>query len=616
MDITNKLAPGTPKYAAAQQRLDKISKLEHKLERVDTKPFVPLTYQRLDDIEDVEDFYTAIDRKQLTRKLSPERPYTYWTIELYDQENGIRGGGGLGILSADIYRTAERMNVPLTLITPFYPSEAHQVYRDGKSTDTHHPVDWHDFGFNFIDKVSIRCPEGRTELDVIEKTFGSTRLLCVTEPNFGELYSGESGSDHRLYQEVSLGFGGYQALKLVGLKPAIMQLNEVATFFAALARLDELAANGMDFYEAVVYTRKHTLYTNHTLVQAAEASFAYDQFERYVFPNLKSLSVKKWLSDKFRDGRIRLSDPTIEIAELRSGVSKLHARVANYHDIAGEKVKFKAVTNGIDMPRWVLPDIMKFYQDQEILDKFYLPTENYNVNLRFLTYDQILVLKKQGRTKMQEMLAERVNQYGEHPVIPDDALIFDFKRRFVDYKRPTLPFTDPARLRNILERFDAYYILAGRVHSGDAQMAGKLHNLLQLVDSDPVLRQRVHYLPDYDEATAQALTFGSNVAINTPIVGLEACGTSWEKDIANLNLLISTHDGGVADAPNDNYLNVSGTSETEEAESLYARMEEAANTWRSRPSLEYWIQKQLTAYLPTISGTRMLKDYLSYLFPE
>ena len=72
----------------------------------------------------------------------------------------------------------------------------------------------------------------------------------------------------------------------------------------------------------------------------------------------------------------------------------------------------------------------------------------------------------------------------------------------------------------------------------------------------------------------------------------------------------------MADAPNDNYLNVSGASETEEAESLYARMEEAANTWRSRPSLEYWVQKQLTAYLPTISGTRMLKDYLSYLFPE
>ena len=117
-----------------------------------------------------------------------------------------------------------------------------------------------------------------------------------------------------------------------------MQLNEVATFFAALARLDELVRNGMDFYEAVVYTRKHTLYTNHTLVQAAEAEFSYEQFERYVFPNIKSAAVKKWLSDKFSNGRIKLSSVTIEIAELRSGVSKLHARVANYRDIAGNRV--------------------------------------------------------------------------------------------------------------------------------------------------------------------------------------------------------------------------------------------------------------------------------------
>ena len=58
---------------------------------------------------------------------------------------------------------------------------------------------------------------------------------------------------------------------------------------------------------------------------------------------------------------------TIEIAELRSGVSKLHARVANYRDIAGNKVKFKAVTNGIDMDTWVLPEIMEFYHSFGIL---------------------------------------------------------------------------------------------------------------------------------------------------------------------------------------------------------------------------------------------------------
>ena len=261
-------------------------------------------YHPLENIEDVDIFYDAVERKKLTKAISEERPYTYWTIELYDQANGIRGGGGLGVLAADTRRIAERMEVPFTLLTIFYPSEYTQFMKDGEIVDEKHKVDYRDFGFRLIDTVNIRCNDCLCPLEVIEKKFKYTRILAVTEPNIGELYADMSGSDHRLYQEVALGFGGYAALKLAGLKPAIIQLNEVATFFAALARLDELVSNGMDFYEAVVYTRKHTLYTNHTLVQAAEAEFSIEQFERYVMPNLKSLAVKKWLRNSFEYGKI------------------------------------------------------------------------------------------------------------------------------------------------------------------------------------------------------------------------------------------------------------------------------------------------------------------------
>lgn len=571
-------------------------------------------FHRLENIEDVEEFYAAIDRKHLNKSLSPERPYTYWTIELYDKANGIRGGGGLGVLAADTRRVAERQQVPLTLITPFYPSEPHQTYTNFENGAYHEAVSYAQYGFKFIDTVNIRACGQICTLDVVEKQLGSTRILCITEPNFGELYSGDSGGDHRLYQEVSLGFGGYQALKLVGLKPAIMQLNEVATFFAALARLDELASNGMDVYEAIVYTRKHTLYTNHTLVQAAEAEFSYEQFERYVFPNLKSRAVKKWLSDKFENGRIRLSTVTIEIAELRSGVSKLHARVANYHDLAGNKVKFKAITNGIDIPTWTLPEIVSYLKNKNILDKFDLPSENYLDNIDQIDAKEILELKKLGRAELNRVLSRRVNQYGQHPVVEDDALVFDFKRRFVDYKRPWLPMTNPERLAEILEKYNIHYFLAGRVHEGDHVMAEKLRALLKTVDENPILRKRVHYLPDYDEELGRALSIGSNVSINTPIVGLEACGTSWMKDIVNLGILISTHDGGVADCSSDSYLSVCGKNEAEEVESLYQRMEEAARAWRNDFDLEMTIKTELKNYLPVISGSRMLRDYLDYLF--
>lgn len=574
-----------------------------------------VSYHRLENIEDVEEFYSAIQRSHLTKSLSPERPYTYWTIELYDQDNGIRGGGGLGVLAADTRRVAEQLNIPLVLVTPFYPSEPHQIFENSTSSDVHVPVDYSNFGFNLIDTVNIRCCGELCHLDVIEKRFNSTRILCVTEPNFGELYSGTSNSDHRLYQEVALGFGGYQALKMVGLRPAIIQLNEVATFFAALARLDELASNGMDFYEAVVYTRKHTLYTNHTLVQAAEANFNYSQFERYVFPNLKSPAVKKWLSDKFINGEIRLSSVTIEIAELRSGVSRLHARVANYHDIAGERVKFTPITNGIDLEKWTSPKILSFYKESGILDKFNLPTQTFSEKIEEnLVSEKIREFKLEGRKILNEILKNYKNQYGKVVEIPEDALLFDFKRRFVDYKRPWLPFSDLEKLKELLKSNNAYYILTGRVHSGDDRMLARLYELLEKVGKDDFLRNRVHYLPDYDEKLAFGLSVGSNISINVPIVGLEACGTSWMKDVANLCLLISTHDGGVADCPPDSYLNVSGETEEKEIESLYFRMEEALAAFRNDFDLEFLLKKELSSYLPVISGTRMLKDYLNYLF--
>lgn len=573
-------------------------------------------YRPLENIEDIDLFYDAVERRHLTRAISKERPYTYWTIELYDQKNGLRGGGGLGILAADTRRIAEQMGVPFVLITPFYPSETKQKLVNEKVEDEHLAVSYTDFGFRFVDNVFIKCCGNLCRLDVVEKKFKDTRIVAITEPNFGELYSGMSNSDHRLYQEVALGFGGYLALKLIGLKPAIMQLNEVATFFAALARLDELASNGMDFYEAMVYTRKHTLYTNHTLVQAAEAEFSKEQFERFVLPNIKSLAVKKWLRDKFENEKIKLSSVTIEIAELRSGVSKLHARVANYHDLAGNKVKFKAITNGIDLTTWALPEILEYYKNLQLVDEVNLPTANYVEKLDSLSIEDVHRLKSIGREKLNQILEKYPDQNGQILHFNDDDFIFDFKRRFVDYKRPELPFKNPQKLRGILEKYNAHYILTGRVHTGDERMATKLHQILEIIKNDDFLRNHIHYIANYDETLAYGLSVGSNVAINLPIVGLEACGTSWMKDIANLNILISTHDGGVADASIDSYLNVSGVDENEELNTLYQRMEEAILAYRNDFDLEFLLKKQLLAYLPTISGARMLEEYIDYLFPK
>ncbi|MBQ9018341.1 glycogen/starch/alpha-glucan phosphorylase [Candidatus Saccharibacteria bacterium] len=538
--------------------------------------------------------------------------YVYLTLEYYDAENGIRGGGGLGVLAADTRRIADRLGIDLTTVTPFYPTVSHQTIENGVVRDEHTTVDFRDYGFRLIDYSFIWCDNAKCKINILEKKFNSTSIIAVYEPGLGELYQDASGSDHRLYQEVALGFGGYYGLTVTGHFPNVMQLNEVATFFGALAWLDDLAGKGMDFYEALVYVRSHTLYTNHTLVQAAEAEFSLSQFERYVFPNLHSDEVKRWLKCLFVDDKIKLSTAAFEIAAKRSGVSKLHAAMADYKDAAGVKIDFVPITNGIDMDKWVMPETLHYYRSLDILDEKNLPTKKYLSQLGGLTSGIIRGLKSRGREILNEVLSERPDQNGKILHFDDDDYIFDFKRRFVDYKRPEMPFSDITALREVLMPRRAHYIIAGRVHDGDTRMMEKLKHIFEAIETDDFLKDHVHYLVDYDENLAFALSVGSNTAVNLPVVGLEACGTSWMKDVANLNVLISTNDGGVADLDASYHFDVGGEDFDAELKSLYAAMKQSISVWDNDNALESTIRNQLGGYLPVISGTRMIGEYLDY----
>ena len=80
-------------------------------------------------------------------------------------------------------------------------------------------------------------------------------------------------------------------------------------------------------------------------------------------------------------------------------------------------------------------------------------------------------------------------------------------------------------------------------------------------------------------------------------------------------MLFRSSDGGVADIKPIACLEVSGVSSEDETTSLYANMRRAAQIIASDELLMQYIHRQLIAYLPIISGARMLKDYLKFLFP-
>ena len=72
--------------------------------------------------------------------------------------------------------------------------------------------------------------------------------------------------------------------------------------------------------------------------------------------------------EQFRNDRLRPNLLAIELTEAKNGVSKLHARVANFRDRNNDKIKFQAITNGIDLETWVLPETLQTYHDHGVID--------------------------------------------------------------------------------------------------------------------------------------------------------------------------------------------------------------------------------------------------------
>jgi alpha-glucan phosphorylase-like protein len=604
-------------------------------------------------------FLDVIGRPDLKEILTPKTPWAYWTMELYGSD--IKGQGGLGILAEDTRREAVKTGLPMVVVTPFYTHEQHQAIIDGRQAIFQIPiVEPQDKHFKEAGHVALRtrelvdgqfqdCPP--TDLDVYTQTEGSVTTIAISEPELGILYQGETNGDHRLYQEAVLGFGGYKAVKELGLNPSINQLNEAPTVFAALARLDdEFKATG-DLGKALEKVRANTIYTNHTLVQAVELPFKLSQFERFIMPNVSEV-VAEWIRGLFKieepkqEPTAKLSTITLELAGKINGVSRKHAREASktYRRANGEPVKFEPKTNGIAIDRWGDPALLKQSRESRVLGAYDLPAEDFADKIQTIPAESSKAIKDAARRRLIRYLRGRFDQFGNPIHIPEGARIAVLANRIAAYKRPKLLFEDPVKLALILKTGDTHLVIAGKAHPKDEGMQRALVEMFAKIQSDNnmpedlkgELKKRIHYVQDYDEPLAREFAQGADMAIHTPTVhngtvptSTEACKTSQWKQILNNVVEVAVPDGGFADPEEEamgkgeinnyspSYLQISGNNEQEEIDSLYEQL--ARGIAMIRGDVGEWdefTKRQLTTFLPIICGARMIKDYIDFAFPR
>jgi starch phosphorylase len=170
--------------------------------------------------------------------------------------------------------------------------------------------------------------------------------------------------------------------------------------------------------------------------------------------------------------------------------------------------------------------------------------------------------------------------------------------------------------------------VAGKAHPDDEWGKRAVREWVRFVQQ-PVVRDRVVFLEDYDMALAQELVQGVDVWINTSLRPWEACGTSGMKALVNGGLNLSVRDGWWAEAYSpevgwsfdEGDRGAAEKADPSDADRLYQTLEHAVvpefylrdpkgipRSWVSR------IRASMARLTPLFSSNRMLREYVEQVY--
>jgi starch phosphorylase len=470
-----------------------------------------------------------------------------------------------------------------------------------------------------------------------------------------ELYGG--GTEERLAQELILGIGGMRLLKALGLRPQTTHLNEGHAVFSSLERIrDLMVTEGLTYHEARQATGAGTLFTTHTPVPAGFDLFPKGLIESYLGEYLAELGLTT--DDFMRMGRVNRedSDGELNVAVLalrqsprRNAVSRLHRRVSarmmqpGWVDFPLTDIPIASVTNGVHTKTWVSAEMELLYdhylgprwredasspeawQRVERIPDLELWRTHTRLRERLVAY-----AREQSELRTRQRLSDAALPSESRPLRPD-ALTIGFARRFATYKRATLLFRDPARLKAILlnETRPVQVLIAGKAHPRDGAGKDMIRHILDLVRNEG-LSDRVVFLEDYDLRKTGMLVQGVDVWLNTPRRPNEASGTSGMKVVPNGGLNLSVLDGwwaegyrkGVGWAIGDGQEYAHSDYQDElDAQALYTLLErEVVPLFYDRDVdglPRGWIammKQSIRTLTPAFSGDRMVKEYVERFY--
>lgn len=543
----------------------------------------------------------------------------YFCMEFALRDDVHIYSGGLGILAGDFLLEADQQNFPAVGIGLMYSSAYTQQFSGTEPSNTLEQITPTQAGLVPVndengERIIITIPfqEKLLKIQVWQKQYDHISLYLLdtntpeNTPEFQKitdrLYSGDK--EHRLAQELVLGIGGMRVLKQLKLTPQYFHMNEGHAAFCSFEHIADLMGKlGLSFEEALEKAKKHLRFSNHTLIPAGNDNFSNELVTVFLasFAEERSLVLSKMLELGNIPGSTLFSMTFLGLrtAEKTNAVSVYHAQKAKE---LWPDFELLPITNGIYLPRWYSPEKSHTWQLSEAApanpqDFWHAHQENKD---KLIAYIEKTTGKK----------------------FSGNGLIITWARRFVQYKRPEVLFWLLERLKHILSSADVpvYLVFAGKGHTHDLQ-AQEMVKHVYTISQSPEFKDSIAYIPNYNVSVAEYLVQGSDVWLNTPIEGFEACGTSGMKAALNGVLQCTTNDGWVREV---DWKEMGWVLDNDHiSESLYNTIEhEIIPLFLERNGQaipERWLEKMVkTAQIirKQYSATRMLKDYKELLYQD
>ncbi len=602
------------------------------------------------------------------------------SVAYFSPEFGIAAAlpqysGGLGILAGDHLKSASDLGVPIVGVGLFYRAGyfRQSISREGLQQESYPILDPDGLPLSVLRhpdgtaaQIALALPEDRVlHARIWQAKVGRVPLLLLDTdiPANAEelrgvtdrLYGG--GGEHRLLQELLLGIGGVRALKVFGEltgapAPEVFHTNEGHAGFLGLERISDLIGGGLTFAEALQVVRAGTVFTTHTPVPAGIDRFDLGLVKRYFSsPLLPGVPVDDVLRLGLEDypggspSTFNMAVMGLRLGQRANGVSRLHGAVSRemfgalWPEFDPEDVPITSVTNGVHAPTWTDPILLDLVSDR--LGAW--DTTHCDWNSPAITDADLWEVKGRMRAQLVEDARRRMiaswNEQNPGAGVPawfsemldPNVLTIGFARRVPTYKRLTLMLHDRERLRALLTHPErpVQLVVAGKSHPADEEGKRLIQELVRFA-SEPDVRGRIVFLPNYDIGMAQVLYPGTDVWLNNPLRPLEACGTSGMKAALNGSLNLSILDGwwnefydgenGWA-IPSADSAGDAAERDALEAEALYDLIEhQVAPRFYERDAdgvprrWTAWMRHTLATLSPRLSADRMVREYVERLY--